>query len=67
METVYRLIWTSDVGFSGMSEREHDTIEGAQSEAGENMSWRAWERDSWKSTTPDKYGDTFTIVRKYRY
>lgn len=67
VRTVYRLIWTSDVGFSGMSEKEHDTLEGAQAEADTDLSWRVWERDSWKSTTPDKYGDTYTITRSYRY
>lgn len=63
---VYRLIWTSDVGFSGMDERDFPTLEAAQAEATEGLTWRVWQRDEWKSTV-DKYGDIFTIVASYRY
>lgn len=66
MRTVYRLIWTSDVGFSGMDDQEYPSLDAAKAAATAGLSWRDWERDEWRST-PDQYGDVFTVRRSYRY
>lgn len=66
MKAQYRLAWTTDVGFAGMDERTFDSLEAAQAEATAGVTWQVWKRDEWKSTR-DKYGDNFTVFRRYAY
>jgi hypothetical protein len=67
MQAVYRLIWTTDLGYAGSDDRAYATIEDAQRAASPELAWYRYGRDEWKSTKRDSYGDSFTITRRYNY
>lgn len=66
MQAVYRLFWTSDVGFSGMDPVQYETLEAAQAQATDGVAWRQDCREEWRSTV-SKYGDVFTVRKAYRH
>lgn len=65
MQTVYRLYWTTDVGFAGTDNVDYSTLEAAQAAATDGLTWKHDERDTWRSTR-DQYGDAYTVRRAYR-
>lgn len=63
--TVYRLYWTTDVGFADTDDVDYPTLDAARDAASAGVTWRNDERDTWRSTR-DQYGDAYTVRKSYR-